>query len=117
MNGALLQSECRRVNGSCSYPTPTVELIESESSVRDELRRERPMPTKNRTASKVSDIRTEYDLSKLTGRVQGKHYAQATAGVAMVMLESDIAEAFPTGRAVNKALRSVLLAQRKATLA
>ena len=75
------------------------------------------MPTKNRAASKSSDMRAEYDLSKLTGRVQGKHYAQATAGVAMVLLESDVAEAFPTGRAVNKALRSVLLAQRKATLA
>jgi len=75
------------------------------------------MPTKNRGASKSSDMRAEYDLSKLTGRVQGKHYAQATAGVAMVLLESDIAAAFPTGRAVNKALRSVLLAKRKATLA
>jgi hypothetical protein len=61
-------------------------------------------------------MRAEYDLSKLTGRVQGQHYAQATAGVAMVLLESDIAEAFPTGRAVNKALRSVL-AKRRATLA
>ncbi len=75
------------------------------------------MPTKNRAANKSSDMRAEYDLSKLTGRVQGKHYEQATAGVAMVLLESDIAEAFPTGRAVNKALRSVLLAKRKATLA
>ena len=62
-------------------------------------------------------MRAEYDLSTLTGRVQGKHYAQATAGVAMVLLESDVAEAFPTGRAVNKALRSVLLAKRNATLA
>jgi hypothetical protein len=49
--------------------------------------------------------------------VVGKHYAQASAGVTMVLLEADVAAAFPTGRAVNKALRSVLLAQRKATLA
>ena len=62
-------------------------------------------------------MRAEYDLSKLTGRVQGKHYAQATAGAALVLLESDIADAFPTGQAVNKALRSVLVAKRKATLA
>jgi hypothetical protein len=75
------------------------------------------MPTKNRVVRRSDDLRPEYDLSKLTGRVQGKHHAQATAGVAMVLLESDVAEAFPTGRAVNKALRSVLLAQRKATLA
>jgi hypothetical protein len=96
---------------------PTVESTEFESSVRGELRHVKPMPTKNRAASKSSDMRAEYDLSKLTGRVQGKHYAQATAGVAMVLLESDVAEAFPTGRAVNKALRSMLLAKRKATLA
>ena len=89
----------------------------SESSVHGALRQEKPMPTKNRAVSKPSDMRAEYDLSKLTGRVQGKHYAQATAGVALVLLESDIAEAFSTGRAVNKALRSVLLAKRKATLA
>ncbi|MGE4084332.1 MAG: hypothetical protein AB7H93_15130 [Vicinamibacterales bacterium] len=75
------------------------------------------MPTKNRAASNSSDMRAEYDLSKLTGRVQGKHHTEATAGVAMVLLESDVAEAFPTGRAVNEALRNVLLAKRKATLA
>jgi hypothetical protein len=42
---------------------------------------------------------------------------QARTGVTMVLLESDVAEAFPTGQAVNKALRGVLLAQWKATLA
>jgi hypothetical protein len=75
------------------------------------------MPTKNRAAEPDDDLRPEYDFSKLKGRVIGKHYAQATAGVTMVLLESDVAAAFPTGRAVNNALRSVLLAQKKATLA
>jgi hypothetical protein len=75
------------------------------------------MPTKTRTTELDDDLRPEYDFSKLKGRVVGKHYAQATAGVTMVVLESDVAAAFPTGRAVNKALRSVLLAQKKATLA
>ena len=75
------------------------------------------MPTKTRTAEFDDDLRPEYDFSKLKGRVVGKHYAQATAGVTMVLLESDIAAAFPTGRAVNKALRGVLLAHKKATLA
>ena len=72
------------------------------------------MPTKNRAAELNDDLRPEYDFSELKGRVVGKHYAQATAGVTMVLLESDVAAAFPTGRAVNKALRSVLLAQKKA---
>lgn len=74
------------------------------------------MPTKNR-AAESDDLRPEYDFSKLKGRVVGKHYAQATAGVTMVLLESDVAAAFPTGRAVNKALRGILLAQKKAMLA
>jgi hypothetical protein len=75
------------------------------------------MSTKNRDTELDDDLRPEYDFSKLKGRVVGKHYAQASAGVTMVLLEADVAAAFPTGRAVNKALRSVLLAQRKATLA
>jgi hypothetical protein len=74
------------------------------------------MPTKNRVTESDDQLRPEYNFSKLKGRVVGKHYAQATAGVTMVLLESDVAAAFPTGRAVNQALRSVL-AQKKATLA
>lgn len=54
------------------------------------------MPTKNR-AAESDELRPEYDFSKLKGRVIGKHYAQATAGVTMVLLESDVAAAFPTG--------------------
>lgn len=75
------------------------------------------MPTKNRAADLDDDLRPEYDFSKMKGRVVGKHYVQATAGVTMVLLESDVAAAFPTGRAVNKALRGILSAQKKATLA
>lgn len=75
------------------------------------------MPTKNRIVEAVDDLRAHYDLSRLKGKVRGKYYAQVKTGVTMVLLESDVAEAFPTGQAVNKALRSVLLAQRKATLA
>ena len=75
------------------------------------------MPTKKLATELDDDLRPEYDFSKLKGRVVGKHYAQATAGVTMVLLESDVAAAFPTGRAVNKALRGVLLSQKKATLA
>jgi hypothetical protein len=75
------------------------------------------MPTKNRVVDPADELRPEYDLSKLKGRVRGKHHTQATAGVALVLLESDVAAAFPTGQAVNKALRSVLLAKTNATQA
>ena len=101
----------------CSWRTSIGESIACASSVLVAPYPTKPMPTKNRAAELDDDLRPEYDFSKLKGRVVGKHYAQATAGVTMVLLESDVAEAFPTGRAVNKALRSVLLAQRNVTLA
>jgi len=47
-------------------------------------------------------------LSKLTGGVRGKYYERATAGTTLVLLEPDVAEAFPDGRSVNQALRVLI---------
>ena len=66
------------------------------------------MPTKNAAASNSDDLRPEYDLSKLTGGVRGKYYDRATAGTTLVLLEPDVAEAFPDGRTVNQALRALM---------
>jgi hypothetical protein len=66
------------------------------------------MPTKNATANNSDDLRPEYDLSKLTGGVRGKYYQRATAGTTLVLLEPDVAEAFPDGRTVNQALRALI---------
>ena len=68
------------------------------------------MPTKNLASRDVDELRLEYDLATLKGRVQGKYYARATAGTTMVLLEPDIAEAFSDGASVNQALRSYLRA-------
>lgn len=65
------------------------------------------MSTKN-LANRADQLRPEYDLTTLTGRVQGKYFERATAGTTLVLLEPDVAEAFPTGRAVNRALRMYL---------
>ena len=70
------------------------------------------MPTKNLESSAVDELRPEYDLASLTGRVRGKYYARATAGTTLVLLEPDVAEAFPDGSSVNKALRSYLRIER-----
>ena len=70
------------------------------------------MPTKNFTSSAVDELRPEYDLAALKGRVRGKYYARATAGTTLVLLEPDVAEAFPNGSSVNKALRSYLRLER-----
>ena len=70
------------------------------------------MTTKN-AAEKISDdLRPEYDLSKLRGGVRGKYYKRATVGTTLVLLEPDVAEAFPDGRTVNDVLRAVVKVAR-----
>ena len=68
------------------------------------------MPTKNLGRNAADELRPEYDLSSLTGRVRGKYHARAAAGTIMVLLEPDVAEAFSDGASVNMALRSYLRA-------
>jgi hypothetical protein len=66
------------------------------------------MPIKNALPNEIDDLRPEYDLSRLTGGVRGKYYERATAGTTLVLLERDVAEAFPDGRTVNQALRALI---------
>jgi hypothetical protein len=53
----------------------------------------------------VDTMRAEYDFS---GGVRGKYAKRYAQGSNVVVLEPDVAEAFPTARAVNAALRKVL---------
>lgn len=69
------------------------------------------MTTKNLDRG-VDELRPEYDVASLTGRVHGKYYAGATAGTTLVLLEPDVAQAFPSGRAVNRILRMYLSSKR-----
>jgi hypothetical protein len=50
-------------------------------------------------------LRPEYDLTQLKGRVRGKYHKQAAAGTNLVLLEPDVAQAFPDSSSVNRALR------------
>ena len=55
------------------------------------------------------ELRAEYDLqSLLKDAVRGKYVEQYAEGTNLVLLEPDIADAFSTPEAVNKALRLVL---------
>ena len=56
------------------------------------------------------DLRAEYDLASLGPGVRGK-YAEQLKGTTLVALQPEVAEAFPTSEAVNKALRAVLKAK------
>jgi len=51
------------------------------------------------------ELRPEYDLTRLKGGVRGKYYPRATAGSNLVLLEPDVARAFPDSNSVNRALR------------
>lgn len=60
--------------------------------------------------SRVAEIREEYDFS---GGERGKYAKRFGKGAIMVVLDPDIADAFPTGAAVNRALRAILEAVPK----
>ncbi len=58
------------------------------------------------------DLRDEYDLSKMTVLPRGRFAPERRIGKNVVVLEPDIAQAFPDDKAVNDALRLVLKAAK-----
>src|SRR5262249_18742207 len=51
------------------------------------------------------DLRPEYDVATMKGAVRGKYFQRAMAGTNLVLLEPDVARAFPDSDSVNRALR------------
>jgi hypothetical protein len=60
---------------------------------------------KKRTSRKRDELRKEYDVKALKGGVRGKYYRRYAGGTNLVLLDADVAEAFPSAKAVNDALR------------
>lgn len=54
------------------------------------------------------EIRAEYDFAAMPGGVRGKYLEKLRRESNVVVLEPDIAAAFPTGQSVNAALRGIL---------
>ena len=54
------------------------------------------------------DMRPEYDFATMKGGVRGKYVRRFRSGTNLVLLEADVAKAFPTNAAVNEALRGLL---------
>ena len=63
------------------------------------------------------ELRPEYDLSQLGRGVRGKYYRQAKAGTNLVLIEPDLAKAFPDQESVNRALRLLVTRASDATRA
>jgi hypothetical protein len=54
---------------------------------------------------KTPEMRAEYDFSR---GVRGKYAAQYRRGTNVVLLDSELSEAFPDSKSVNDALRALL---------
>lgn len=54
------------------------------------------------------DLRPEYDFSQLKGGIRGKYVNRYREGTNLVLLDPDVAAAFPDAQAVNTALRLLL---------
>jgi hypothetical protein len=65
----------------------------------------------------IDDLRPEYDFD-YSKAVRGKYYKRLLKeGSNVVVLERDVAKAFPNSAAVNAALRSVIKGKRSRRLA
>ncbi|HYO64348.1 MAG TPA: hypothetical protein VER08_12005 [Pyrinomonadaceae bacterium] len=54
------------------------------------------------------ELRSEYDLSRLAGRTRGKYVERYREGTNVILLEPDVAAAFPDADSVNEALRLLI---------
>ncbi len=61
------------------------------------------------------DMRSEYKRSDFARLERGKFYPAVAAGTSVVLLEPAIAKAFPTSKAVNEALASLLILTEQTT--
>jgi hypothetical protein len=63
---------------------------------------------KKRNQTVANDIRAEYDFASMKGGVRGRYARRMRTGTNIVVIEPEVADAFPTERAVNEALKGVL---------
>lgn len=60
------------------------------------------------------ELRSEYDFSQMKRGVRGKYIERYRTGTNLVLLDPDVAQAFPNEIAVNDALRMLIqVAQRQ----
>jgi hypothetical protein len=64
---------------------------------------------------KHEELRTEYRREDLGKGTRGKYVKSYRTGSNLVLLQPDVAAAFPTERAVNEALNSLIQVARKVT--
>lgn len=68
-----------------------------------------------RKVKKADELRPEYKREDLGQGVRGKYFESYRKGTNLVLLSPDVAEVFPTEKAVNEALRSLINLAQKST--
>ena len=68
-----------------------------------------------RKDKKFDELRPAYRREDLGQGVRGKYFESYQKGTNLVLLSPDVAKAFPTEKAVNEALRSLIDLARKPT--
>ncbi len=61
------------------------------------------------------DLRPEYDETVLRNGVRGKYYERYQKGTNLVLLDPDVAKAFPDAETVNNALRLLMKVAKTST--
>lgn len=54
------------------------------------------------------ELRPEYDFAQMKGGIRGKYVQRYREGTNLVLLDPDVAQAFPNDEAVNEALRLLI---------
>jgi hypothetical protein len=67
---------------------------------------------KKMTLGLDDDMRAEYDFASMKGGVRGKYAQRVRESTNIVLIEPEVAEAFPTEAAVNEALKGILRTTR-----
>jgi hypothetical protein len=76
--------------------------------------RSRSFMKKDKENEMEDELLAEYDFTQMKGGVKGKYVERYRAGTNLVLLDPDIAQAFPNDAAVNEALRMLIeIAQRQ----
>ena len=72
------------------------------------------LPGADSEADLEDELRPEYNSTVLKNGVRGKYLAEYRSGTNIVLLDADVAEAYPTAEAVNEALRRLMQSQEAA---
>jgi len=65
--------------------------------------------------AKKDELRAEYVREDLGEGIRGKYYQRYQEGTNLILLDPDVAAAFPTSESVNQALRSLIEVARRST--